>query len=110
MGECLEIALQIAQGLQCIHDKEIIHLDLKSDNILYMDAADNRRRYKISDFGIAKFIQQYKTSTGLSGSINWDAPEKFNESAVPRPSMDIYSFGCVIFEILTKKIPFQGLD
>jgi len=102
-----QIALDIAQGLEYLHQNDIVHGDFKSPNILLED----NYRAKISDFGLAKIKQSTTSSTviggGAGGSIRWMAPELFEEEAKSTKYSDIFSFSTVLWELGARKTPFE---
>jgi serine/threonine protein kinase len=105
--EAFEIAIQLARGLQAIHDAGIVHRDLKTMNI--MRAPDGAVR--LMDFGIAK--QAADTDSGLTatgsvmGTPEYMSPEQCRGLKVDTRS-DLYSLGIVIFELFTGAVPFRG--
>jgi serine/threonine protein kinase len=102
----LQIAIDIAQGLASLHGQKIVHRDLKSQNILL----DKRDRGKISDFGLAKIrvhTQSTTKSGGMSGTVRWSAPEVFGTEPQTTPASDMYSYGMILWELLTRKTPFE---
>src|SRR2546425_7066140 len=104
--ETLALALQIAQGLKAAHDKGIIHRDIKPENIIV--TADNRA--KIMDFGISRSVHSEAnlTKTGkLVGTPYYMSPEQI-EGQSSDPRSDIFSFGIVLYEMLTGQRPFGG--
>ncbi len=99
------IATQIAEGLQAAHEKNVIHRDIKSANIMVTD--DDK--IKIMDFGLAKVgkgMQLTKEQSTL-GTAPYMSPEQARGEEVDR-STDIWSFGIVLYEILTGELPFKG--
>ncbi|MBI4547884.1 MAG: protein kinase [Ignavibacteriae bacterium] len=101
----VEIAIQICEGLTLAHEKGIIHRDIKSDNIML----NHRNQVKIMDFGIAKLKGASKlTKTGSTlGTTAYMSPEQARGEEVDHRS-DIFSFGVVLYELLTCKLPFRG--
>jgi serine/threonine protein kinase len=105
-GKRVQIAIDIAQGLASLHEQNIVHRDLKSQNIL-LGKGD---RGKISDFGLAKIRVHTKSTTklgGASGTVRWGAPEVLGLKPQATPASDMYSYGMILWEILTRKIPFS---
>ncbi len=101
----IDIALQIAKALQCAHKNNIIHRDIKPDNIMITD--DNI--VKVMDFGIAKMADSHtKTSSNkVMGSVHYFSPEQAKGLVVDCRT-DIYSLGIVMYEMVTGKVPFDA--
>lgn len=105
---------ELALGLQDLHLKDIVHGDLRTDNVLL----DEHEQAHLTDFGLAVFAQETSEQQGSrrGGNNRWMAPEQlapglFNtgsESTRPTPASDIYSFGCLIIELFTNQAPFEG--
>jgi serine/threonine protein kinase/Flp pilus assembly protein TadD len=106
MKEAIDLATQIAEGLEKAHEKGIIHRDVKSDNI--MVTSDGRA--KIMDFGLAKLKGVSKlTKTGSTvGTIAYMSPEQV-EGIETDHRTDIFSFGVVIYEMLAGCLPFRAV-
>jgi serine/threonine-protein kinase len=103
--EVLEAALQICPALKHAHDRGIIHRDLKPPNL--MRTADGV--VKLTDFGIAKvFASTQLTATGgIVGTAEFLSPEQAAGKPATRRS-DLYSFGVVLYTLITGRTPFQG--
>ncbi|MCK5573797.1 MAG: serine/threonine protein kinase, partial [Bacteroidetes bacterium] len=100
----LEIALNVSRGLAFSHSRDIIHRDIKPANIRITDDG----KVKIMDFGIARPGSSSLTSTGtLIGTPYYMSPEQIQGRKVDRRS-DIFSFGVLLYELLTYKKPFTG--
>jgi hypothetical protein len=105
----LKMALDICKAMTYLHQMNIIHRDLKSDNLLVtLDWS-----VKVADFGLAKLIRT-GTSRTLSktnniGTIAWVAPEGLRGRKLTSKS-DVYSFGIVLWEMFTRQRPYQGKD
>lgn len=115
------IALGIAHGMRHLHDHNIIHLDLKSPNILL----DEMILPKITDFGISKFSSPWERSIEErcaasdavdqvpnnleNGTLKWMSPEAIKGQECGRPA-DVYSFGIILYELYTGLIPYQGIN
>ncbi len=98
-----KIALDIAKGLWYLHSKEVSHRDLKSANILL----DNDGHAKIADFGLSKTGSKSIQSIHESSSaLEWQAPECLAQNAPYSPEADIYSYGMILWEIVTNKRPY----
>ncbi len=103
--EAIEIAIQIGEGLAHAHQMQIVHRDIKPHNIM---VAPNRR-YKVTDFGIARSSEESTiTQTGsVMGSVHYFSPEQARGGEIGYPS-DLYSFGILLYEMVTGKLPFDG--
>ena len=109
LGLTIEIAIQIARGLARAHDFGVVHRDLKPENVFVLEAADGRPLVKIVDFGIARTHQDpHLTSLGeILGTPQYMAPERATSRDVG-PSADLYSFGVMLYELVTGHLPFQS--
>lgn len=105
LKEIVDIALQIAEGLIAAHKKGIVHRDIKPDNIMVTD----EHLVKIMDFGLAKLkgsSELTKTRSTL-GTLSYMSPEQAQGVDVDHRS-DIFSFGVILFEMVTGRRPFKG--
>jgi len=105
LKKVLDIAIQICEGLAMAHERGLVHRDIKTDNIMVTP----RGQVKIMDFGLAKTKGGARlTDTGSTlGTAAYMSPEQATGEEVD-PRSDIFSFGVVLFEILTGKLPFRG--
>ena len=105
LDEALRIAIQVAEGLQIAHKKGIVHRDIKSANIM----VDDRNQAKIMDFGLARMTgTTLLTQEGAAmGTIAYMSPEQARGKEVDHRT-DIWSFGVVLYEMLTGELPFKG--
>lgn len=109
--EIVNIAYQIALGLQVAHKKNIIHRDIKSQNILITKDLE----VKITDFGIARVpndINDVEDGTIIDdgksmGTVHYSSPEQLRSGFVDNKS-DIYSYGIVLYELCTGRLPYDG--
>jgi tRNA A-37 threonylcarbamoyl transferase component Bud32 len=104
-----QIAVQIARGLQAVHDKGIIHRDLKPDNIFLQDREGLRDQVKIVDFGVAKVEASARlTAHGMvMGTAEYIAPEQ--AAGLPVDARcDQYALGCILYEMLAGVQVFQA--
>lgn len=101
----LDYTKQIAEALNHAHERNIIHRDIKPHNIL----VTHDGQIKVTDFGIARAISASSfTQTGIVvGSVQYASPEQV-KGGIVGPQSDIYSLGCVLYEMLTGTIPFKG--
>ncbi|KAF8839145.1 kinase-like protein [Paxillus ammoniavirescens] len=116
--ERLSLVNNVAAGLQYLHSRSVVHGDLSGSNVLI----DSNGRACISDFGLSTLLTQpggstFPPSQQRPGTLRWTAPELFDlpepcgqdelPQIVPSPRSDVYSFGRMMLQILTGKVPFH---
>lgn len=107
LTEGLQIAKGIASGIDALHLDGVVHGDLKPANIILTTGRDGVERPVIADFGMARAESDSspRPTCQTCGSPLYMAPERFRSAAVTKAS-DIYSFGLILFEMITGKRPF----
>jgi serine/threonine protein kinase len=125
--EAVDIMLQVAEGMNYLHQNRVVHRDLKSKNILVKYNEQERHVYaRVADFGLSRIKELSCTYSNLTmdlGTTRWMAPELFGDSedhdVGPSSSssslkyhfkVDVYSFGMVCYEILTGCVPFFNFE
>ncbi|XP_020100469.1 serine/threonine-protein kinase HT1-like isoform X2 [Ananas comosus] len=110
----INFALDIAHAMECLHANGIIHRDLKPDNLLL---TANQKNVKLVDFGLAREETVTEMMTAETGTYRWMAPELYStvtlrhgEKKHYTNKVDVYSFGIVLWELLTNKMPFEGMS
>jgi serine/threonine-protein kinase len=103
--DAIELGLQVARGLSFAHEQGLVHRDVKPQNVLI----DGDGRAKVTDFGIARSLDvDGMTITGtVMGTSNYIAPEQARGQPVDEQT-DVYSLGCVLYELLTGDVPYDG--
>jgi serine/threonine protein kinase len=110
----LGFSLDIARAMDCLHANGIIHRDLKPDNLLL---TANQKSVKLADFGLAREETVTEMMTAETGTYRWMAPELYStvtlrqgEKKHYNNKVDVYSFGIVLWELLTNRMPFEGMS
>ncbi|CAK9314665.1 unnamed protein product [Citrullus colocynthis] len=106
----LIIAMDAAFGMEYLHSKNIVHFDLKCDNLLVNLKDSQRPICKVADFGLSKIKRNTLVSGGVRGTLPWMAPELLNGSSNKvSEKVDVFSFGIVLWEILTGEEPYANM-
>ncbi|MEU2625906.1 serine/threonine-protein kinase [Kitasatospora sp. NPDC007106] len=107
LGAAISIAVQLAEALSCAHAAGIVHRDLKPANVVL----DAEGAVSLIDFGIAYLTgpdaTRYTVLGATPGSAGYMAPEQIRGQQIVTTAVDRYSFGCVLFELLTGRQPFS---
>ena len=102
--ETISISIQMISGIQAAHNHNIIHRDIKPQNIIISKDG----KVKVTDFGIARATTSTATiSTNVMGSVHYTSPEQAKGGIVDERS-DIYSAGITMYEMVTGHVPFDG--
>ncbi|HPA61621.1 MAG TPA: protein kinase, partial [Clostridia bacterium] len=106
-GTAVQIAIRILSALRHAHEAGVIHRDIKPQNVL----VDRQGYIKVSDFGIARMVdtntQDGESRQSVMGSVHYFSPEQARGETATAAS-DLYSVGCVLYEMLTGRMPFEG--
>ena len=102
--EALNISVQIASGLSAAHENRIIHRDIKPQNIIM----SRDGKVKVADFGIARAVSSQTIGVNAVGSVHYISPEQAKGNYSDGRS-DLYSLGITMYEMLTGKLPFDGV-
>ncbi|KAI9180571.1 hypothetical protein LWI28_006152 [Acer negundo] len=100
----IKIAIDVSKGMNYLHQNNIIHRDLKAANLLM----DENEVVKVADFGVARVKSQSGVMTAETGTYRWMAPEVIEHKPYDHKA-DIFSFGVVLWELLTGKLPYEFL-
>lgn len=106
MKQKAQWALDIALAMEYLHKWDIVYRDLKACNIL----VDSEKRCLLSDFGISRTVDRRQRMTMRQGTTAWMAPEMLTGEGNYTQAVDVYSFGILLYELVTQKRPFFEVD
>ena len=101
--EAISIAIQMCTGIEAAHKHNIIHRDIKPQNIII----SKEGKVKVTDFGIARAVDSNTVSSSAMGSVHYVSPEQARGGYCDAKS-DIYSVGITMYEMITGRVPFDG--
>lgn len=112
LDQSLELFRGIVRGVQAVHGAGLIHRDLKPANVLLATTPEGRLLPKITDFGLAKHtgIRGATMAGTAMGTPEYAAPEQGRDASRVDHRADLYSLGCILYELLCGRSPFAGLD
>ncbi len=107
-ARCLDLLMQMSEGLGHAHGKGITHRDMKPDNVIITEDGV----VKVMDFGLALVAGATRLTMegGTCGTVPYMAPEQLRGETRLTPATDVYAVGCMIYEMLSGKMPFEGAD
>jgi len=104
-GEAISLVRQLAEGLEHVHSRGVLHLDVKPSNILYSEG-----KAVLIDFSVAKEFDPNKLPKDNAGTRDWMAPEQTSRSTVG-PYTDVFGLGVVLYQLLTGgELPFSTIE
>ena len=98
---------QVLNGLESAHEQQIIHRDIKPDNIMLQQVVGDPQHVKLVDFGLAKFVAERQETSMVLGTPMYMAPEQLTAQGIG-PWSDLYAVGVIAFELLAGRRPFAG--
>ncbi|XP_042033340.1 serine/threonine-protein kinase STY46-like [Salvia splendens] len=104
LPQLLKFAIDVCKGMEYLHQKDVIHRDLKTANLLM----DSSSVVKVADFGVARFQNNGGVMTAETGTYRWMAPEVINHQLYDQKA-DVFSFAIVLWELVTAKVPYDNM-
>ncbi|KAL0363946.1 UNVERIFIED_CONTAM: Serine/threonine-protein kinase STY46 [Sesamum angustifolium] len=104
LPQLLKFAIDVCKGMEYLHQKNVIHRDLKTANLLM----DTFNVVKVADFGVARFQNNGGVMTAETGTYRWMAPEVINHQPYDQKA-DVFSFAIVLWELVTAKVPYDTM-
>ncbi|MEJ7604260.1 MAG: serine/threonine-protein kinase [Kofleriaceae bacterium] len=104
----IDIGSQIARAVEALHGAGVVHCDIKPDNVfLLAPELDRTRQVKVIDYGVARLCgEEVLDDETISGTPGYMAPEQWR--GLPTSKSDVYSLGCLLYELVTGELPFSG--
>jgi hypothetical protein len=99
----LDVLLDILKGLNYAHEHGVLHCDVKPANVL----VDREQRVRVTDFGIARDMAESSQHVGVAGTPEYMSPEQVDDPGNVGHRADVYAAGVVLFEMLTRHLPFE---
>lgn len=112
LGRTIAIVLQVCSALQATHDVGLVHRDVKPGNV-YLDRRGGVETAKVLDFGIAKMIdegaeERITVEGARLGTLEYMAPERYDDEDCTTGACDVYSLGCMLYQMLSGRLPFTA--
>lgn len=104
------IAAELMKALDYVHDRKLLHRDVKPSNVFLHVDAFGAERVKLLDFGVMKLMLEEESADGFFGTAHYAAPEQLEAGVALGPASDVYSAGIVLFETLTGVHPFATAE
>lgn len=106
-GKMLVLIDQIADALEYMHARGVVHLDLKPENVLVVDGGQN---IKLLDFGISRIegMETAVSRNAMVGTLSYMSPEQVQNSRITSSQSDMYSLGVMMYELFTGQLPYQA--
>ena len=101
------ILRQLLSGLGAAHDHEIVHRDIKTENIMLQTVRGDAQRVRVLDFGLAKFVEARTQTSQVLGTPSYMAPEQISRRNIG-PWTDLYAVGVIAWELMLGTRPFAG--